>query len=106
MPDSPSIRFFQVVSRSEPRGVTSPIPVTTTRSFMYFGSLLSRCKRGADALNEVYIWGEFPFGIVTVWQLRRILLVMVTVEIETHGCKLNTADSQQLAAEFYALVLQ
>ena len=25
---------------------------------------------------------------------------MVTVEIETHGCKLNTADSQQLAAEF------
>ena len=38
--------------------------------------------------------------MVTVWQLRRILLVMVTVEIETHGCKLNTADSQQLAAEF------
>ena len=25
---------------------------------------------------------------------------MPTVEIETHGCKLNTADSQQLAAEF------
>jgi threonylcarbamoyladenosine tRNA methylthiotransferase MtaB len=25
---------------------------------------------------------------------------MATVEIETHGCKLNTADSQQLAAEF------
>ena len=25
---------------------------------------------------------------------------MVTVEIETHGCKLNTADSQQIAAEF------
>ncbi len=25
---------------------------------------------------------------------------MVTVEIETHGCKLNTADSQQMAAEF------
>ena len=24
---------------------------------------------------------------------------MVTVEIETHGCKLNTADSQQIAAE-------
>lgn len=25
---------------------------------------------------------------------------MATVEIETHGCKLNTADSQQMAAEF------
>ena len=25
---------------------------------------------------------------------------MPTVEIETHGCKLNTADSQQMAAEF------
>lgn len=25
---------------------------------------------------------------------------MTTVEIETHGCKLNTADSQQMAAEF------
>ena len=25
---------------------------------------------------------------------------MVTVEIETHGCKLNTADSQQIASEF------
>ena len=25
---------------------------------------------------------------------------MVTVEIETHGCKLNTADSQQIAEEF------
>ena len=25
---------------------------------------------------------------------------MATVEIETHGCKLNTADSQQIAAEF------
>ena len=25
---------------------------------------------------------------------------MPTVELETHGCKLNTADSQQLAAEF------
>ncbi len=32
--------------------------------------------------------------------LRRIESDMVTVEIETHGCKLNTADSQQLAAEF------
>lgn len=32
--------------------------------------------------------------------LRRIESAMATVEIETHGCKLNTADSQQLAAEF------
>ena len=32
--------------------------------------------------------------------LRRIVWCMATVEIETHGCKLNTADSQQIAAEF------
>ena len=32
--------------------------------------------------------------------LRRIVRRMVTIEIETHGCKLNTADSQQMAAEF------
>ena len=34
-----------------------------------------------------------------LWALRRIEISMVTVEIETHGCKLNTADSQQIAAE-------
>ncbi len=32
--------------------------------------------------------------------VRRIVPSMATVEIETHGCKLNTADSQQMAAEF------
>ena len=32
--------------------------------------------------------------------IRRIVWSMATVEIETHGCKLNTADSQQMAAEF------
>lgn len=32
--------------------------------------------------------------------LHRIEGSMVTVEIETHGCKLNTADSQQIASEF------
>ena len=32
--------------------------------------------------------------------LHRIEVSMLTIEIETHGCKLNTADSQQIAAEF------
>ena len=41
-----------------------------------------------------YLSGDFEGG------LRRIVSVMIIVEIETHGCKLNTADSQQLAAEF------
>ena len=44
--------------------------------------------------------GVLAFGSVANKRLRRIVIVTVTVEIETHGCKLNTADSQQLAAEF------
>ena len=44
--------------------------------------------------------GVLAFGSVANSRLRRIVIVTVTVEIETHGCKLNTADSQQLAAEF------
>ena len=44
--------------------------------------------------------GVLAFGSVANRRLRRIEIVTVTVEIETHGCKLNTADSQQLAAEF------
>src|SRR5438093_13701408 len=30
-PDSPAVRLFQLRSRPIPRGVTSPMPVTTTR---------------------------------------------------------------------------
>ena len=60
-----------------------------------------RCSfGGANALNEVYIWVRASPFCVPEQLLRRIETIMATVEIETHGCKLNTADSQQMAAEF------
>ena len=51
-------------------------------------------------LNEVYICGLGSPMHDRCGQVRRIEISMVTVEIETHGCKLNTADTQLMAAEF------
>ena len=53
-----------------------------------------------DALNEVYIWWMKSLRTDIGVAVHRIGKSMVIVEIETHGCKLNTADSQQMAAEF------
>src|SRR5438128_8830864 len=56
IPDVPAIRLFQFRSRPIPRGVTSPIPVTTTRRI-----LLSPAAR--DAIDDAERPGPDEFEI-------------------------------------------
>src|SRR6516162_4030833 len=69
MPDSPLIRRSQLGLTPQPRGVTMPIPVTTTRFMATLGSLLSGTPRGVG-------WGaarETALSDVLLDELDRVL---------------------------------